>query len=174
MRIRLGLGCAIGLALAGCDSGSAVSQDEAEAHFRAHQERYGQIVALVDACRPARTASSYNRVWADGSRNSGLHCSAGAHDTDTIEQALREAGAVSVSYETEDGPGSLTHDGSLTSVKVTVFSSGIATSGTSTSFVYSPKALDAAPQDFRDGDYVISRRLVGSPPHQWHWERGSN
>lgn len=174
MRIWLGWGCVIGLALAGCQNGSPVSEDEAEAHFRAHQERYARIVTLVDACRPARTGSSYNRVWADGSSGSGLQCSRGAHDIDAIEQALRESGAVSVSYGTEDGPGSLTHDGALTSVDVTVFSSGIVTSGTSIAFVYSPEALEAAPRDFRDGDYIITRRLVGPPPHHWHWRRGSN
>lgn len=174
MRIWLGWSCVIGLALAGCQSGSPVSEDEAEAHFRAHQDHYTRIVTLVDECRPVRTGSSYNRVWADGSSRSGLQCSRGSLEIDTIEQALRESGAVSVSYETEDGPGSLTHDGALTSVHIGLFSSGIVTSGTSIAFVYSPEALETAPQDFRDGDYIITRRWVGSPPHHWHWERGAN
>jgi hypothetical protein len=118
--------------------------------------------------------SSYKRVWADGSSRSGLYCSRTAQNIEAVEQALRQSGAISVDYLTADGPESFTPEGALTSVEIGVYSSGIVTSGTSIDFVFSPEALAAAPDDYREGDYVITRRLVGSPPHHWYWEQGSN
>jgi len=174
MRFRMIWACAISLALTGCDKGSPISADEAEAHFRVHQARYRQIVALVDECRPARTGSSYKRVWADGSSGAGLHCFRDGHDIEALEQALRQSGAIAVHYMTEDGPESFSPGGPLKSVEISVFSSGIVTSGTSIGFVYSAEPMAAPPENFRDRDYTITRRLVGTPPHHWYWERGSN
>ena len=174
MRMRMIWVWAISLVLAGCDKGSRLAADEAEAHFRVYQERYSQIVALVDECRPARTGSSYKRVWADGSSGAGLHCFRSGQDIGALEQALRQSGAISVHYMTEDGPESFSPGDPLKSVEIWVFSSGIVTSGTSIGFVYSPDPLAAAPDNFRDGDYNITRRLVGPPPHHWYWEQGSN
>lgn len=175
MRLRWSWIILIGFVLAGCNGrGSPISAEEAEEHFRIHQGQYAQVVALVDECRPSRTGSSFKRVWADGSNRSGLHCSRGVSDVGSIENALHEAGAISLYYGTSDGPESLTPQGTLTSVDIEVYSSGMATSGRSIKFVYSADAMNAAPPDHRDGDYIIARRLVGSPPHHWYWESGSN
>lgn len=174
MRTYLIWAGAVVLTLTGCGNGSRISADEAESHFRTHQVGYGQIVALVDECRPARTGSSYKRVWADRSSSEGLHCFRGTSDIGTLEQALKETGAVAVHYMTDDGPEAYSPGGSLNSVEINVFSSGIATSGTSIDFVYSPEAMTNAPPDYRDGDYTITRQLVGTPPYHWYWEQGSN
>lgn len=174
MRTYLIWAGAVVLTLTGCGNGSRISADEAESHFLTHQVRYDQIVALVDECRPTRTGSSYKRVWADGSSSEGLHCFRGTSDIGTLEQALKETGAVAVHYMTDDGPEAHSPGGSLDSVEINVFSSGIVTSGTSIDFVYSPDVLANAPPDHRDGDYSITRRLVGTAPYHWYWEHGSN
>ena len=174
MRTYLIWAGAVVLTLTGCGNGSRILADEAESHFRTHQVGYDQIVALVDECRPARTGSSYRRVWADGSSNEGLRCFRGTSDVGTLEQALKETGAVAVHYMTNDGPEAHSPGGFLNSVEITVFSSGIATSGTSIDFVYSPVTMTKAPPDYREGDYTITRRLVGTPPYHWYWEQGSN
>lgn len=174
MRIRMIWACGISLVLAGCDKGSRLAADEADAHFRVHQERYNQIVSLVDECRPARTGSSYRRVWADGSSGDGPYCSRSGQDLGPLERALRQSGAISVDYTTEDGPESFSPGGPLKSVEISVFSSGTVTSGTSIGFVYSPDVMAAAPENYRQGDYKITRQLVGRPPHHWYWERGSS
>lgn len=160
--------------LAGClGNGSQVNADDAIEHFERHRDGYEEIVALVVNCRPTRPRPSahYNRVWASGADRDDLSCQREGQEIEPIVHALKSADAVSVSYFTYDSPAPSTPDSAMHSVSISVYSAGIAVSGSGTDFVYSFQPLDNPPRNEGDAADGVERKAVTGPPYQWVWEQ---
>jgi hypothetical protein len=165
----------VALVLCGCEAlaphGARVEAHEAGGHFLAKRSGLERVVGLVDACRPTRDGTGYNRVWADGSRADGVRCLSERGDLAALVAEMKQLGFVNVAYSSESEDGA----GEIKSVDIAVYSAGVSVAGEAISFVYYPTPL-AAPINLvlrKDGSVLNERRAVTPPPYHWFWERTS-